>query len=176
MNRSIPFCFETVRDEVAMLGHLNQAIGWISSDLEHRFWCSREFPHGQALASFDGIAKPLEVYLIKLGEHAVGYFELHHNHHGWVLARHLVKPEFRGQGLATQLMDYSIRQLFQYSDAATLFRDEENTIAARLHDNFGFQEVGRFSLDKLICLRLDRASYLMTRAHPSPAINIAKRA
>jgi len=54
-----------------------------------------------------------------------------------------VHPEFRGQGIATRLMDSVMREAFRLeARLATLEVREQNTAAQRLYQRFGFNIVG----------------------------------
>ena len=53
-----------------------------------------------------------------------------------------VLPEYRGRGIASELLRASIRRAEAIGKPAGLLVDKENTRARRLYENIGFRKVG----------------------------------
>lgn len=146
--------------ESGILARLRRVITWAKNEREYFFWCSNEFPKEHPFNSFDNVMEPVECYTMYADGQAAAYFELHFNHEGWVLARNIVHPAFRGRGFGTAIMRFSLEQAFKRTNIIHLFRVEGNEIAAKLHQNFGFQTVATYPHVQLLKCALNKEAYL----------------
>lgn len=153
------FEFEINATDDSILRQLRKVTTWVQSEREHRFWCSSEFPMGHHFLSFENVMKPVECYTLHREGAAAAYFELHFNSEGWVLARNIVHPRYRGQGLGTAMMQFSLQQAFKRTHTINLFRAENNKIAEKLHRNFGFHTVTTYPDLKLLKCTLAKEAY-----------------
>ncbi|MCR2745861.1 GNAT family N-acetyltransferase [Limnobacter parvus] len=146
--------------DVGILRRLRRVTAWVQNEQEHQFWCSNEFPLGHHFISFGNVMKPVECHTLYAEGVAAAYFELHFNSEGWVLARNIVHPAYRGQGLSAAIMQFSLEQAFKRTHTINLFRSENNKIAERLHHKFGFQTVTTYPDLKLLKCTLSKEAYV----------------
>lgn len=153
------FEFRIDATDFEILRRLRRVTAWVQNEQEHQFWCSNEFPLGHHFITFGNVMKPVECYTLFVDGMAAAYFELHFNSEGWVLARNIVHPAYRGRGLSTSIMQFSLEQAFKRTHTINLFRAENNKIAEKLHQNFGFQTVTTYPDLKLLKCTLSKEAY-----------------
>lgn len=121
-----------------MLAHLNQAATWIQDPVEFKRWTDQDFELGKPIAKFLDNGIPKEVLALQQGERMLAYAELHFNPFGWVIARVLVHPEQRNQGLGREIMKACIDHVFEDSFVVSLFCVLDNKPARTLYESLGF--------------------------------------
>ncbi len=62
---------------------------------------------------------------------------------GWYLTGTIVKPEYRRQGVGRRLCAERIKWISQFSNSAFYMANARNKPSIRLHEEFGFKEIGR---------------------------------
>jgi GNAT superfamily N-acetyltransferase len=132
------YTISTESEYPEMLAHLNEAATWIQTPAEFKNWTDRDFEFGQPIAKFLDYGIPKEVLALKQGEQMLAYAELHQNSFGWVIARVLVHPQRRNQGLARKIMKACIDRVFEQNFVVSLFCVLDNTPARTLYESLGF--------------------------------------
>lgn len=155
-----PFEFRIDATDNEILCQLREVTAWAQNEQEHQFWCCNEFPMRHDFMAFGQVMKPVQCHTLFADGIAAAYFELHFNSEGWVLARNIVHPAYRGRGLSAAMMQFSLEQAFKRTHTIHLFRAENNKIAEKLHQNFGFQTVATYADLKLVKCALSKESFI----------------
>lgn len=146
--------FTTHSDEILCL--VNQAALWVQSEEEHVLWSGTELPYRKTITEFTPHSQPFEVCALEIAAQLVGYLEVHQNQFGWVVARILVRPDYRRRGYCQKMLAAVLPRIFTKSNAVNMFVGFGNNNALRLYERLGFVRIGSYpedGVDRLLLLK-----------------------
>lgn len=87
-----------------------------------------------------------EVYVLETHERIQGFaiLQLHGSFKGYIQSL-CVRPEFRGQGAGTQLLQFAEARIRKISPNVFICVSDFNTEAARLYFRYGFKKIGELT-------------------------------
>lgn len=145
--------FNVMKDLTSIAEYANRVRLWIANPAELLLWTGTEFAWGQTIEQFDERSQPLEAITLTVEGELVGYCELHHNLYGWVLARCLIHPKHRGQGLGQKLLLQGLQRAHAHGPQVHLFVHGDNLPALALYRKVGFELVGQVPEEALLFMR-----------------------
>jgi ribosomal protein S18 acetylase RimI-like enzyme len=134
----------TTHDAAQMRELFRLAASWINNPAEFIYWTDRDFEFGKPIEDFLDNGRPQEVVSLSQNGQMVAYAELHRNSFGWVIARVLVHPSCRGQGLARLVMKACADRVFEKYFVVSLFCVLDNIAALSLYKSLGYASLEKY--------------------------------